>query len=102
MATYTNTMERVGDRLIDAVRKADDVAVAAAAGASEAIGRIMPDLRGSALERLPKPEEYVRVYFDFVERLVKTQRTYSMDVVKALEPVTRKIWHAPKVRKAAA
>ena len=102
MATYTDSVERTADRLIDAVRKADDLAVAAAAGASNAIGRFMPDMRGSALERLPKPEEFVRVYFDFVERLVKTQRTYSMDLVRSIEPVTRKIWHAPKVRKAAA
>ncbi|HWC31598.1 MAG TPA: hypothetical protein VG709_00550 [Actinomycetota bacterium] len=102
MDTYTDSVERVADRLIDVVRKADDAAVAAAAGASNAVARFMPDLRGSALERLPKPEQFVRVYFDFVERLVKTQRTYSMDLVKAIEPVSRKIWPAPKVRKAAA
>ncbi len=102
MATYTDSVERLGDRVIDAVRKADDLAVAAAAGASNAIARFMPDMRGSALERLPKPEQFVRVYFDFVERLVKTQRTYSTDLVKAIEPVTRKVWDTPKVRKAAA
>ncbi len=102
MATYTDSVERVADRLIDVVRKADDAAVAAAAGASNAVARFMPNLRGSTLERLPKPEEFVRVYFDFVERLVKTQRTYSIDMLKAIEPVTRKIWSAPKVRKAAA
>lgn len=102
MATYNDTVERLADRMIDAVRTADNLAVQAVSTASEQIGRVLPDLRGSVLERLPKPDEYVRLYFDFVERFVKTQRTYAMDVVKAMEPVTHKIWHQPKVRKAAA
>jgi hypothetical protein len=102
MATYTETWNRAADRMIDAVRKADDLAVKAVSATSDRIGNIMPDLRGSVLERLPKPEEFVKQYFDFVERLVKTQRTYAMDLVHALQPVSHKIWPEPKVRKAAA
>jgi hypothetical protein len=101
MATYTDSMTQLSDRVIDAVRKADEVAVKAVSTASESIGSILPDLSGTMLERLPKPDEYVRLYFDFVERLVKTQRTYAMDVLRALHPVTEKIWHEAKVRKAA-
>lgn len=102
MKTYTDTATKAADRMIDVVRKADDIAVKTASFASQRIGRYVPDLRGSIGERMPKPEEYVRLYFDFVERLVKTQRTYAMDLVRAFRPVTRKIWSEPRTRKAAA
>ena len=101
MATYTDSMTQLSDRVIDTVRKADELAVKAVSTTSETIGSILPDLSGTFIGQLPKPEEYVRLYFDFVERLVKTQRTYAMDIVRALHPVTEKIWHEAKVRKAA-
>ncbi len=94
----------MADRLLDGIRRADELAVNATSTVSQKIGGILPDeLPGaSTLRSLPRPEEFVKVYFDFVERLVKTQRTYSLDLVKAFEPITGKIWKpATNVRKAA-
>lgn len=110
MATYTGTAAKAADKMIDALRKADQTAVKAITTVSRRIGEALPHLPSiraleqpiRTLERLPRPEEYVKLYFDFVERVVKTQRTYSMDMVKALEPITRKVLPEPKVRKAAA
>jgi hypothetical protein len=104
MATYSDTMSQVTDRVLDGIRKADEAAVNAASTVSQKVGGILPDeLPGSStLRSMPRPEEFVKLYFDFVERLVKTQRTYSLDLVKAFEPITGKIWkQATNVRKAA-
>jgi len=104
MATYNSTVNQVTDRVLDGIRKADELAVNAASTVSQKVGGILPDeLPGAdTLRGLPKPEEFVKLYFDFVERLVKTQRTYSLDLVKAFEPITGKIWkQATNVRKAA-
>lgn len=103
-STYTDTVNQVTDRVLDGIRKADELAVNAASTVSQKVGGILPDrLPGSeTLRSMPRPEEFVKVYFDFVERLVKTQRTYSLDLVKAFEPITGKIWkQATNVRKAA-
>ena len=104
MATYTDSVTQITDRLLDGIRKVDEVAVNATSTVSQKVGGILPnELPGaSTLRNLPRPEEFVKLYFDFVERLVKTQRTYSLDLVKAFEPITGKIWKpATNVRKAA-
>jgi hypothetical protein len=102
MATYSQTVTRYNDRVIDVVEQIDGVAVNAASKVGEWLGDILPDeVPGSDyIRKLPKPEEYVRLYFDLVERLVKTQKTFSLNMVKAFHPVTGKIWPA-QVRKAA-
>ncbi|MGH2685286.1 MAG: hypothetical protein ACRDJP_07465 [Actinomycetota bacterium] len=104
MATYTDSVTQITDRLLDGIRKVDEVAVNATSSVSQKVGGILPaELPGaSTLRNLPQPEEFVKLYFDFVERLVKTQRTYSLDLVKAFQPITSKIWKpATNVRKAA-
>ncbi len=102
MATYKQTMNRVYDGILDGMRQIDGMVVNAVASVSDRFASVLPKELPAAktLRNLPRPEDVVQEYFDFVERLVKTQRTYSMDLVKALEPVTRKIWKQP-VRKAA-
>ncbi len=99
MATYRQ-MTQFKDRLLDGVRQVDEVVVNTSAAVAQRIGGILPsELPGaSTLRSLPRPEEMVKSYFDFIERFVKTQRTYSLDLVKAFEPITRKIWKP--VRKA--
>jgi hypothetical protein len=89
--------------MIDRIRQVDDMAVKAASTVSERVGGVLPkELPGASyLRTLPRPEEFVKAYFAFVERLVKTQRTYSLDLVKAFEPITGKIWKPASVRKAA-
>ena len=102
--TYTNTVNQVADRVLDGVRKVDEIAVNTTSTVTERIGGILPDeLPGaSTLRNLPQPDEFVKLYFDFVERLVKTQRTYALDMVKAWKPITGKIWkQSTNVRKAA-
>ena len=100
MATYTRSMTRFSDKLLDGVRQVDEVVVNATSAAAQKIGGLLPsELPGaSTIRSLPRPEELVKTYFDFVERLVKTQRTYSLDLVKAIEPITGKVWKP--VRKA--
>ncbi|MGH2723810.1 MAG: hypothetical protein ACRDI0_06025 [Actinomycetota bacterium] len=104
MATYESTVSKFGDRIIDMIGQADDLAVKAASAVTERLDGMLPEKLPGAevLSNLPKPEEYVRLYWSFVERLVKTQRAYTMNLVKAFEPINRRIWAEPKVRKAAA
>jgi hypothetical protein len=102
MATYNQTVTRFNDRVIDLIEQVDGIAVNAASTASEKLGDILPDRLPGAdyIRNLPKPEEYVRLYFDLVERVVKTQKTFSLNMAKAFHPITGKIWPA-QVRKAA-
>jgi hypothetical protein len=104
MATYTGTMRKVGDRIVEFVGQADDMAVKGATSAVERLDKVLPqDLpAASFLRNLPTPEEYVRVYFDFVERLVKTQRAYTMNLAKAFRPISRRIWPESRISKTAA
>ena len=104
MATYESSVSKVGDRIIDMIGQADDLAVKAVSTVTERLDNVLPQRLPGAelLANLPKPEEYVRLYWNFVERLVKTQRTYAMNMVKAFDPINRRIWAEPKVRKAAA
>jgi hypothetical protein len=102
MATYSQTITRFNDRVIGIVEQADDLAVNAASTVNEKLGDMLPNRLPGAdyIRNLPKPEEYVRLYFDLVERLVKTQKTFSLNMAKAFHPITGKIWPA-QVRKAA-
>jgi hypothetical protein len=101
---YTQTMERAGDKVLDAIRQLDEVIVKSVGAATERVAGVLPEeLPGAQLAaRLPKPEQVVKVYFDFLERLVKTQRAYSQDLVKAMQPIVGRVWKEAKVRKAAA
>jgi hypothetical protein len=100
---YTQSVNRFADRILDGVRQVNGTAVNAASTVSQKIGEVLPnDLPGAqALRSLPRPEEVVKTYWDFIERLVKTQRTYALDLAKAFEPITGKIWK-PAVRSKAA
>jgi hypothetical protein len=100
MATYTDNVSQISDKVLDGIRKADEFVVNKTSAVTQRIGERLPsELPGaSTIRSLPKPEEFVKLYFDFVERLVKIQRTYSLDLVKAFEPITSKIWKP--VRKA--
>jgi hypothetical protein len=100
MATYTENVTQLSDKLLDGIRQVDEFVVNKTSAVTQRIGEKLPsELPGaSTIRSLPKPEELVKAYFDFVERLVKTQRTYSLDLVKAFEPITGKIWKP--VRKA--
>lgn len=100
MATYTENVTQFSDKLLDGIRQVDEFVVNKTSVATQRIGGILPsELPGaSAIRSLPRPEEMVKSYFDFIERLVKTQRTYSLDLVKAFEPITSKVWKP--VRKA--
>jgi hypothetical protein len=100
---YTQSVNRFADRVLDGVRQVNGTAVNVASTVSHRIGEILPDEvpGASALRSLPRPEELVKTYWDFIERLVKTQRTYALDLAKAFEPITGKIWK-PAVRSKAA
>ena len=100
MPTYTESVTQFSDKLLDGIRQVDEFVVNRTSAVTQRIGGILPsELPGaSTIRSLPRPEEMVKSYFDFVERLVKTQRTYSLDLVKAFEPITSKVWK--RVRKA--
>jgi hypothetical protein len=102
MATYSQNVTKFNDRVIGAIEQVDDVMVNAASKTGRWLGNALPgSIPGAeSLRTLPKPEQYVRLYFDFVEKLVKTQKSFSLNMAKAFQPVTSKIWPT-QVRKAA-
>jgi hypothetical protein len=103
MPTYTQRVNRINDRVIGVVEQIDDLTVNATSAAARWIGDLLPDeLPGAGYVRnLPKPDQYVKAYWDFVERLVRTQKTFTNNMLKAIRPLTGKIWRQSQVRKAA-
>jgi hypothetical protein len=103
MATYSQTVNRISDRVIGLVEQADEIAVGAASTAASWLGDRLPKELPAAeyLRNLPKPDEYVKAYWAFVERLVRTQKAFSNEMLKAFQPITGKIWRQAQVRKAA-
>jgi hypothetical protein len=103
MATYTQRVNKINDRVIGVVEQIDGLTVNATSAAARWIGDLLPDeLPGAGYVRnLPKPDEYVKAYWDFVERLVRTQKGFTNNMLKAFQPLTGKIWRQSQVRKAA-
>ena len=103
MATYTQRVNKINDRVIGVVEQIDDLTVNVSSAAARWIGDVLPDeLPGAGYVRnLAKPDEYVKAYWDFVERLVRTQKTFTHNMLRAFQPLTGKIWRQGQVRKAA-
>ena len=102
MAEYNALLEKAGDRYIAALKSAYGAGVSTVSSVSETIGGWLPQLpQFPFAERLPKPTEIVKTYFDFVQDLTKAQRDYALGLIDAVAPVTEKVMPATTTRKPA-
>lgn len=100
MATYNGLVTRAGDQAISALKQAEDIAVSAVSSVSEVVGSFMPALPPLPFaDRLPAPERVVRTTFGFAERLLEAQKSYALNVIEALAPITSKVTPTKKAQK---
>ena len=103
--SYLEMVDKAGDQAISALKQAEDAVVSVVGQASDFVGGIIPELPALPLsEQIPAPKEFVETSFGFVEKLVAAQKKYTLALLKALEPVTGKVYansNGRKTRKAA-
>lgn len=69
---------------------------------SEAVARLVPSLPRPALaDRLPSAKRLVDDNFDRARRLLENQRRFTLALVEAVEPVTRKVGARERPKKKA-
>ncbi len=69
-----------------------DLQVSAIRRVSEAVARLVPPLpRPPLADRLPGAKRVVNGNFDRARRLLENQRRFTLALVEAVEPVTRKL-----------
>ena len=104
MAKYSDRVSQAGDRVLSLIGDAQGAVVKSVSTVSEFVGSVIPDLPALPLsDAIPAPRELVDESFSFAERVLKQQKTYATDLVKATEPITSKvIANGKKTKKAAA
>ncbi len=102
MAEYTKQVRDAEDAVLDAIKQGEDFVVSTVSTWSERVGEMLPELDIPFADQIPDPVELSNLYFRFVGELVKTQQTYTADLLKALSPMTGKFIPAARpVRKTA-
>jgi hypothetical protein len=102
MAAYTKQIRDAEDAVLDVIKQGEDFVVSTVSTWSERVGEMVPELEIPYADQIPDPIELSNLYFRFVGELVKTQQTYTADLLKALSPVTGKFIPAARpVRKTA-
>lgn len=77
----TRNLTRIQDLQVSAVRRV-----------SEAVARLVPPLpRPPLADRLPGAKRVVNGNFDRARRLLENQRSFTLALVDAVEPVTRRL-----------
>ena len=100
MREYTKIASDAGDRVISTIKQAQDAAVSAVSTVSGTLGNYIPELPATPVTgNIPNPKAFVETYFDFVEELLKSQKRYALELLKALEPVTSKVLPNAKARR---
>jgi hypothetical protein len=100
-ASYLKRVDEVSDQALSALKKAEDAVIQAVSQASDFVAGIIPDLPENPLaEQIPTPRETAKTAFGVAEKFLAHARQYSLELLKALEPVTSKVfWNARKARK---
>lgn len=103
MPEYVSIATSAGDRVISTIKQAQGVAVSAVEQVSGTVGNLIPSLPSTPVTAsIPNPKPFVEAYWGFAEELLKSQKQYSLQLLKAVEPVTTKVLPGLKVRKTAA
>jgi hypothetical protein len=89
-STTTNTQQELQDQFLSIVRKSQEIALDAIKTMVDTVQTITPKIPAVDVpfaDQLPKPQEIVASGYDFAEKLLRTQRKFADDVVKAAAPL---------------
>ena len=102
MADYTKQIRDAEDAVLDAIKQGESYVVSTVSTWSDRVGEMLPELDIPFADQVPDPVELSNLYFRFFGELVKVQKDYSAELLKALSPVTGKFIPAARpVRKTA-
>ncbi|MGH2727382.1 MAG: hypothetical protein ACRDKS_10480 [Actinomycetota bacterium] len=103
-SSYLKMVDEAGDQAVSAIGKAQETVVSAVSTVSERIADVLPDLpKNPIAERVPTPRETTKTGFDLAEKFLGAAKDYSLEILKALEPLTTKtFWNSRKTKKASA
>ena len=99
MSEYQEFVSKVSDRLHDGLDRVQQSQLDLLKSIQERAGRFAPTLPARIADRLPDPKAVVRANFGLAERLLKSQRSFALSVLEALESKPAKA--AKKTPKAA-
>ncbi|MFY9588718.1 MAG: hypothetical protein WAT66_14835 [Actinomycetota bacterium] len=102
--SYLKMVDEAGDQALSVLSKAQETVVKTVSQASDYVADVLPDLPKNPLaESIPTPRETAGTGFGLAEKFLGHAKDYTLDLLKALEPVTGKVfWNARKTKKAAA
>ena len=101
--SYLKMVDDAGDQALSALKQAEDAVVGAVSQVSDFVADLLPDLpRNPIAEQIPTPRETTSTAFDLAEKFLGAAKDYSLELLKAIEPVTTKVfWNARKTSKKA-
>jgi hypothetical protein len=88
--TESRTLGQVQEEILSTVRKSQAAVVDAIqtwASAVQSVTPELPEVNVPFADRLPKPQELVASAYDFAEKLLASQRKFTVDVLKATAPL---------------
>jgi len=87
--SYIKAFETAGDNLIEGIRTAQDLTLAAVEGARKAVAEYVPNVTGFTsplkTEQLPL-REVTESTFRFWHRVAENQKHFALRLIDALEP----------------
>ena len=89
-STSTSTQKEMQDQILSMVRRGQEIALDAIKTMVDTVQTITPKLPAVDVpfaDQLPKPQDIVASGYDFAEKLLRTQRQFADDVVKAAAPL---------------
>jgi len=103
-SSYLKMVDDAGDQALSALKQAEDAVVGAVGQVSDFVADLIPELPKNPLsDRVPTPRETTGTAFDLAEKFLAAAKEYSLELLKALEPVTGKVfWNARKTSKKSA
>jgi len=101
--SYLKMVDDAGDQALSTLKQVEDAVVSAVSQASDFVADLLPDLPTNPIaEQIPTPRETTSTAFDIAEKFLTAAKEYSLDLLKAIEPVTTKtFWNARKTSKKA-
>ena len=101
--SYLKMVDDAGDQALSAMKQAEDAVVSAVSQVSDFVADLIPELpKNPIADRIPTPRETTATGFDLAEKFLSAAKDYSLELLKALEPVTGKVfWNARKTSKKA-
>jgi len=89
-STSTSTQQELQDQFLSMVRKGQEIALDVIKSMVDTIQTITPNIPSFDVpfaDRLPKPQDVVAGGYDFAEKLLRSQRKFADEVVKAAAPL---------------